>query len=241
MTSTSVEETTMADIDDVDALFDLAASGAIEGPLDAPTPATSAADADAGGRAMFQRIGQLTRVLHDALHELGYDRDLSAAAQALPDARDRLSYIATLTGQAADRVLNAVERCQADQLVLEGDVERLAARWASFDAAATDCRALADDTRTFLQRIPGTIASERANLLEIMMAQDFHDLTGQVIKRIADIAHSLEGSLLQLLLETRPPDVKPATMSLGGPAIHASADSVRNQGEVDQLLDSLGF
>jgi chemotaxis protein CheZ len=73
-----------------------------------------------------------------------------------------------------------------------------------------------------------------------MMAQDFHDLTGQVIARVADAAHKAEASLLQLLMETRP---APGTSgpALAGPAIRPSADAVSSQGEVDDLLESLGF
>ncbi|MCG9005942.1 protein phosphatase CheZ, partial [Laribacter hongkongensis] len=61
---------------------------------------------------MYSRVGQLTRKLHDALHELGYDKSLERAASAIPDAKDRLSYIATLTENAAERALNATDRAQ---------------------------------------------------------------------------------------------------------------------------------
>jgi len=194
--------------------------------------------------AMYQRVGQLTRLLHDALRELGYDRELSVAAHALPDARDRLSYIAALTGQAANRVLGAVENGQAQQDALEADARELAERWARSDqykATADEIAALAAATRAFVDAVPQRTAATREQLLDIMMAQDFHDLTGQVIKRLTDAAQRLEASLLALLLETRPPEPAPSEPSLSGPAIRPSADTLADQGEVDRLLESLGF
>jgi chemotaxis protein CheZ len=195
--------------------------------------------------AMYQRVGQLTRVLHDALRELGYDRELSAAANSLPDARDRLSYIASLTGQAANRVLSAVENGQAQQDALEGDARELAERWARTDqykASPDELAALVGATRAFVDGVPQRTTATRELLLDIMMAQDFHDLTGQVIKRVGEVAQRLESSLLLLLLETRrPPETAPIEPSLSGPAVRPSADTLANQGEVDRLLESLGF
>ena len=52
---------------------------------------------------LFQRIGALTRMLRDNMRELGLDKEIERAAQAIPDARDRLSYIASMTEQAAER------------------------------------------------------------------------------------------------------------------------------------------
>lgn len=200
---------------------------------------------DASEHAMYQRLGQLTRVLHDALHQLGYDTKLEAAAQSLPDARDRLSYVATLTGQAAERVLSAVERGQADQDALETDARSLAKCWSELgdgDATAEQFSVLAAATRSFVEAVPQRTASTRARLHDIMMAQDFHDLTGQVIKRVATIAQELEANLLALLVETRPADSPPMTQaSLSGPAVRLSGDTAANQAEVDQLLESLGF
>jgi len=201
-------------------------------------------ESDSTSAAMYQRVGQLTRVLHDALRELGYDRELSAAASSLPDARDRLSYIASLTGQAANRVLSAVESGQAEQDALEADARELAERWAKSDGSsgsADESATLATAARAFVDGVPQRTAATRELLLDIMMAQDFHDLTGQVIKRVAEVAQRLEASLLTLLLETRPPEAAPSAPALSGPAVRPSADTLADQGEVDRLLESLGF
>jgi chemotaxis protein CheZ len=80
-----------------------------------------------------------------------------------------------------------------------------------------------------------------------MMAQDFHDLTGQVVAKVVKLAGDLEDSLVKLLIQVAPPDqvqkhaVDPET--LHGPVVDPSGrtDVVANQGEVDDLLASLGF
>jgi chemotaxis protein CheZ len=203
----------------------------------------NAFERDAACDAMYQRVGQLTRTLHDALHELGYDRKLAAAAESLPDARDRLDYIATLTGKAAERVLGAVEAAQVQQNALESDTRALARRWDGLAATtpAGERASLEQSTRAFLGAASARTAATNAYLTEIMLAQDFHDLTGQVIKRIAEIARSLEANLLALLLETRCGEPAEPLPALSGPAIRSSADTVSSQAEVDSLLESLGF
>src|SRR5687767_9038667 len=84
---------------------------------------------------VFQRIGSLTRNLHDALRELGYDKDMENAVGALPDARDRLAYIADLTGKAAERALGAVEQGQQFQHIVEEQAKNLSAKWERVFAA----------------------------------------------------------------------------------------------------------
>jgi chemotaxis protein CheZ len=88
------------------------------------------------------------------------------------------------------------------------------------------------------------------HLTEIMMAQDFHDLTGQVIARVVNLASALEEQLVQLLIQTAPASaharVTPASIDdvmLSGPVVDGgkSGDVVTSQSQVDDLLASLGF
>ena len=78
-----------------------------------------------------------------------------------------------------------------------------------------------------------------------MMAQDFQDLTGQVIKKIIAVAQELETSLMNVLLQVVPESKKndKVTDLMQGPVISAEGrtDVVVNQEQVDDLLDSLGF
>jgi chemotaxis protein CheZ len=106
-------------------------------------------------------------------------------------------------------------------------------------------KALVHDTRDYLSRVPERTEATNAQLMEIIMAQDFQDLTGQVIKKILSAAQNLEKELVNLLLETTPEDKRhsmPPSL-LEGPVINASgrSDVVTSQEQVDDLLESLGF
>lgn len=196
---------------------------------------------------VFRRIGRLTRRLHDALAELGYDRKIEQAVGALPDARARLSWIAEVSGRSAERVLAAVERAKAQQERLRAQAEALGERWERWQAAgagAAELGALAADTRAHLAQAPALAAGTDRELTEIMMAQDFHDLTGQVLGRIATLTRELEEQLVKLLLDTTPPERRAAVREggLAGPVTDSSrADVVTSQQQVDELLAELGF
>ena len=219
-----------------------AAAGDDAAPADGAVEAVTADDPNAN---LYQRIGQVTRTLHEALRELGYDRKLQSAASTMPDARKRLEYVASLTGRSANVVLEGVERAQALQSALESTAAALRLRWQALYAGALppdDFKALAGETHEFLGVVQANAAATRGHLHEMMMAQDFHDLTGQVIKKIVDIAHDVEGSLVELLLETKPLEA-PETGLLNGPALghEPAGEVVASQEQVDALLSSLGF
>lgn len=249
------------DNDDLQALFDSVADQFSEPAAAAPAPAAPAAPARAAAApqaevakgepdydAVFQRIGQMTRQVHNTLRELGYDDALQEAASAIPDARQRLNYIAQLTEQAASRVLNATDIARPIQDKVESDAVALEKRWNQLFAnqlGVDDFKVLATDTRKFLGSVGQSSRATNAQLLEIMMAQDFQDLTGQVIKRVIDLAQALETQLLQVLIEVTPSDRMPEkhTGLMNGPVISAEGrdDVVTSQEQVDDLLESLGF
>ncbi|MBS0346753.1 MAG: protein phosphatase CheZ [Proteobacteria bacterium] len=196
--------------------------------------------------AVFNRIGVMTRQLHDTLRELGYDRSLQEAAHAIPDARQRLTYIAEMTEQAASKVLNATDIAKPIQDRVEVDAGALRARWDRLYAnqlSPDEFRQLAGETRDFLGTVVNSSRDTSAQLMEIMMAQDFQDLTGQVIKKVVDLAQNLEKQLLQVLIEAIPAERKVEEGLLNGPVINAVGrdDVVSNQEQVDDLLESLGF
>lgn len=105
--------------------------------------------------------------------------------------------------------------------------------------------ALAAPTLAFLEQAAGDSDQTRQHLMNIMMAQDFQDLTGQVIRKVTELAHGLEQQLVQLLVDYAPGDLKrdAGTGLLNGPQINpnASPDVVADQTQVDDLLESLGF
>jgi chemotaxis protein CheZ len=201
-----------------------------------------------GPEELFDRVGRLTRNLHSALAELGYDKAMEKVADALPDARDRLTYISTLTEAAAERALEAVESALPVQRELSSEAAGLAASWDQvFKGSLTeaDFRPLALATHRFLKSLPERTGDTEKKLMDIMMAQDFHDLTGQVIKKIVDLAHMVENELVELLVSAHPEERNSEACEevLSGPVIRTEgrSDIVTNQAQVDELLGQLGF
>ena len=195
---------------------------------------------------VLNSVGRLTRQLHDTLAELGYDRSLECAAATLPDARQRLHYVVTVTEQAATRSLTAVELATPLQESLASDASALGQRWDALlrgESSVDEFKVLAHATREYLRAVPATTDATRGHLREILMAQEFQDLTGQVLKRITDLAGGLETQLLKLLVEHTPVPVRdPEVLGLlNGPAIGGGNEIVANQAQVDDLLESLGF
>lgn len=215
-----------------------------------PVASSGEAHGEAPGSAdkVINSVGLLTRQLHDTLAELGYDRHLQeAAADTLPDARQRLAYVVTLTEQAASRSLNAVDVATPVQEALASEAASLSVSWDSIfrgESNVEEFRKVAAATRDYLHTVPQRTATTREQLREIVMAQEFQDLTGQVLKRITDLANNLETQLLRLLVENSPHSVKrpEALALLNGPQTGgATYDVVANQAQVDDLLESLGF
>lgn len=199
-------------------------------------------------RDVFQRVGLLTRKLHDALRELGYDKNVESAVNSLPDARARLTYIANLTGEAANKVLALVESAQNQNDVVAERAKQLDEQWERLfnnEMSLEEFKAHAKESHAFIKEVRENSGSIGSNLTEIMMAQDFHDLTGQVVNRIATMAQNLEEQLVQLLLDTTPADQRKTVEEqwLSGPAMNADGrtDVCSNQSQVDDLLESLGF
>ncbi|MBR9905233.1 protein phosphatase CheZ [Halomonas sp. AOP13-D3-9] len=204
---------------------------------------------------MVHRIGHLTRLLRDSMKELGLDQQITQAAQAIPDANDRLNYVASMTEQAAERALNAVERAQPVQDSLEEEGAALNKRWqaaAAKLAAVEGDPQLVEDTQRFLSdKLPTATGATQKELLEIMMAQDFQDLTGQVIKKMIEVIKLIEEQLVQVLVDNVPnvtdgvkleDDRDEHAKLRNGPQVGKDkTDVATGQDQVDDLLDELGF
>jgi chemotaxis protein CheZ len=257
--------------DDLEALFDEIsaqrtdtvtppepASAAETPTAEAPAAASPEAEAtaaeagepeDQSGKPMYERLGGIVRMLHDSLRELGYDRSLSDVASQITDAQGRLEHIASLTEQAANKVLNTVDTCMPAQEVLGKDAKEMEDRWTSLfegKLSIEEFKTLAGDSKQFAGRVLAASDAEKARLLDIMMAQDFQDITGQLIKKIVTITSQAERELAQLLRDNAPPEVKaqlaaeaskPAEL-MQGPSAPGTALA---QDDVDSLLADLGF
>ena len=233
------------DSDELQALFDSVSShmGARAEPTSLVTD-----EAKADDQEVFNRLGRLARQLHDSMRELGYDKALEATARQMPDTRQRLAYIVQMTEQAASRVLNATDIARPLQDELLATSQSLNQRWDRMFAnqlSVDDFKSLAADTRGFFQQAPAKITRTNGQLQEIMMAQDFQDLTGQVIRKVVDMVQDLESQLLKVLIEAIPDDKKTAVSTglINGPVVSTEGrqDVVTSQSQVDELLESLGF
>ena len=248
--------------DDFDALFDSVSAGAAvpaaaappvavepaapQAPPAADAPGEAADPVDQSDKPMFERLGGIVRLLHDSLRELGYDKALTEASSQIVDAQDRLEYVATLTEQAANKVLNTLDEGMPAQDVLSKKAKEMDGRWTDlFDGKLSleEFKALAGDSRQFAQAVAEATEAEKARLLEIMMAQDFQDITGQLIKKVVNITKTVEHELAQLLRDNAPAEVreklaqKPVPL-MQGPSVPSVA---LDQDNVDDLLADLGF
>lgn len=209
--------------------------------IDAPEVLARASSKDALPTEVFIQVGTITRLLHDTLQQLGVMPQLQEAAVGLPDARSRLSYIVDKTTNAAEKVLNSVEQAKTEQADIAKRTQALAAALAADPVKAVASGAVMN----FAGDVEAASARIDAHLTDIMLAQDFHDLTGQVVAKVVTLANQLEGSLLKLLMQVIPPDQlhKVQAATLNGPVVDSTkrTDVVADQGEVDDLLASLGF
>ncbi len=208
-------------------------------PLNADLSPAGSGHPDGRSGEMFHRIGSITRQLHDALEALGFADKLKGSVGELPDAQSRLSYIAKLTGEAAEKVLNSVDEAKARQSQIVQISQLLENLFPAKPALAEQ-----------LQVIRQCGEQTDQHLTDIMMAQDFHDLTGQVISRVVKLAATIEEQLLQLLVDVAPalPVPAGAVAAADGPVLEGPVvdgegrtDVATSQQDVDDLLASLGF
>ncbi|MCW7540545.1 protein phosphatase CheZ [Aquabacterium sp. A7-Y] len=190
---------------------------------------------------VFQQLGEMTRQLHDTLAQLGFMPKLGEITDSLPDARSRLTYIAEKTGEAAEKVLNLVDKAKSEQSNIASETRRIAQA-----IVADPVKAVArGDVLNFVSDVESATARVDQHLTDIMMAQDFHDLTGQVVAKVVKLAADIEDQLVKLLLQTAPQDQvhKVEQTFLNGPVVNPEGrtDVVANQEQVDDLLASLGF
>lgn len=209
--------------------------------------------AEAKESALFQEVGKMTRQLHDSLESFRQDSRIDALAETdIPDARERLTYVITMTQKSADRTLSAVENTMplADKIA-ERAVE-LGNEWKLFkrrELSAEQFRNLSVNIESFLDDLGTDAIQMKENLNEVLMAQDYQDLTGQIIKKVINLVEEVEGNLVEIIRLTGDKFVKTANDEVEsgteaeGPHVPGvgSNDVMQNQDDVDDLLSSLGF
>lgn len=209
------------------------------------------------GAPVFYKVGELTRELHDALLSFQNDtRLLDMAGQDIPDAKDRLNYVITMTDNAANKTMDAVDSCLpiADQLI--DDLNAVQPKWQGLmtrDIALGDFKQLCHQVDRLISQSSLSALSLRSSLTDILMAQDFQDLTGQMIKRVIELVQEIESKLVGILTVCSNESVIPEgkikhnsrqkDIEAEGPIMNAEMrdDVVNGQDDVDDLLSSLGF
>lgn len=206
---------------------------------------------------LYQEIGKLTRELHNALSNFNVDTHISELAEKdIPDARERLRYVVSMTDKAANKTLNAVEESIPLCDTLGDRVEEIDRGWARFlkrEMNADEFRTLAKQISSYMGQSSTDIGHLKNNLNEVLMAQDFQDLTGQIIHRVINLVEDVENNLVSLIkvtgrkMEFAPipasdsdrPDITATGPSV--PGLDKKESTVSGQDEVDDLLSSLGF
>ena len=216
-------------------------------------------------RGLYQEVGKLTRELHSAIVNFQIDPHMPQAEEIsqITDATERLSYVVRLTEAAANRTMDLVENATPLVNGMANEAQALSNDWGRFmrrEVGAEEFRELARRVEGFLSRSEQENRTVSSNLNDILLAQDYQDLTGQVIKRVTQLVTEVESNLLKLVLMAgqvdrfagiehdreailSEKDPKKHLAKGEGPQIHADKreDVVSGQDDVDDLLSSLGF
>ncbi|ARV73228.1 protein phosphatase CheZ [Vibrio campbellii] len=216
---------------------------------------------ESDGNPMLKEIGTLTRDLHDSLKHFNIDQRMTEIARAeIPDARDRLQYVIDKTELAANKTMDAVEYCLPIADNLHECLQQVRPQWNELmhgRIELSDFKALCHRIDELLVQVEGDSTELRGQLTEILMAQDFQDLTGQIIRRVITLVNEVEDRLVEILtvfsgnkpeeqtqVLPEPSDKKIKQSSEAeGPILNPEQreDAVSSQDEVDDLLSSLGF
>ena len=213
-------------------------------------------------QSLFQELGKMTRQLHDAINSFVVDDRMQSLAESdIPDAKARLNHVIEMTESSANRTLSAVESALPVSEDLKLRANTLHEKWDRFrnkEMDVNEFRAMSKEIDEFLTITTQSTESIHNGLSDIMMAQDFQDLTGQILRRVITLVQEVEDNLVELVrlsggVESEPKSEVKAVgkakdnndmMQGVGPAVpgvEAGGESVSGQDEVDDLLSSLGF
>ncbi len=220
--------------------------------------------------SLFQELGKLTREIHDTFKDFRSDSRINELTESeIPDARERLHYVINMTQQAADTTMTQVEKAiPLCENITSGTTELLQDwdRFTQRKMAVDEFRQLSKTLKDFLQAANNDSKCLMSNLNEVLMAQSYQDITGQIIYKVITLVEDVESSLVDLIKlsskhlgveATTSKDINTGKMSntgkeskkkdknsLDGPVVPGVADekeTLSGQDEVDDLLSSLGF
>ena len=198
--------------------------------------------------ALFARVARLTRELHDAVVELRVDERLTRiAGDEIPDARHRLDYVMQVTEKAAHRTLDLVEQARGVTRAIDTAAEHLVEAENVISDNHPDIANVAVLLHDVGDALRGQSTFLRGTLSDLAQAQEYQDISGQIIKRVITLVCNVESALLELLRSaggqslqtTAPRPIQAKTGELAGPAVPGAAAA--SQQDADELLASLGF
>lgn len=201
---------------------------------------------------LYLEVGRLTRQLHDALTHFSFDSKIGEiAAQEIPNAKERLRYVITMTEQAANQTLSVVEDIVPVAQRLNEQATKLAENWERFlirKMPFEEFKGMTQEITEYFNETAESLNIMQNGLNDILMSQAYQDITGQIIKRVISMVDDLETGMIDLIRFSR---VKPganyaiASTALAGPVVPGVDDShgevATSQDDVDDLLSSLGF
>lgn len=203
---------------------------------------------------LFNEVGKLTRELHEAMNNFNLDdRLVDLTNNDMPNTRERLNYVITTTEDAANKTLGYIEDTLPLTTALELTADKIDKSWHRFrmkEMNADEFRSLSKEIETYLPEVKQHSEQIHANLSEMMLAQGFQDLTGQVIRQVIELVEEVENNLVRLVqvagqpIENKTKNNKVVDpIKAEGPQINQgdNPDVVNDQDEVDDLLSSLGF
>ena len=199
---------------------------------------------------LFEEIGKLTRELHDSLSNVQTETDLAGIAEhEIPDAKERLNFVIEKTEDAANRTMDAVEEILPVSEMIRTRAGQLQEDWSRFQRREMDVsefKKMGDELVDFLEELTTNSDKIHTGLNNILLAQDYQDLTGQVIRKVIEVVQDVEDSLVSLIRATgvqAAPKKTASEIEAEGPQVNAASKSnvVNGQDDVDDLLSSLGF
>ena len=205
--------------------------------------------------SLFHELGKMTREIHDAIVHFRMDSRVADLAHSdIPDAKDRLEYVIEMTEKSANTVLNVVEKGTPVAEKLSGQAKQLNEQWGRFrrrELSADELKAMGQEVENFFSESETMMTELLSGFTEVLMAQDFQDLTGQIIRKVINLVDEIEGNLVELVRIQGEHKVldkvdakKDERQALDGPQVpgkEAGDDVMQGQDDVDDLLASLGF
>jgi chemotaxis protein CheZ len=205
-------------------------------------------------RTLFSELRKLTGDLQSALDRFSVDsRLVDLAEKEVPDARQRLDHVLKLTDEAAHKTMDLVEQCGPLAERTARGADDIAVLWTKFRAReiqVDEFRSMIEKLDRFLDASRTDMNKVRGNLSEVLLAQGYQDLSGQIIRGVMKLVSELETALVDLvrLSRTGPQGLAaaPATESVSrgfGPTIPGidNGPAVSGQSDVDSLLAGLGM